>query len=143
VVGERETPPSCISSEGGVVACRQRNTLLSRASSEGGMGGGVLTEETPPSRISSKGGVVVVCRQKEYPSISHFKRGRSGGGVSTEGTPPSRISSKGGVVVVCRQREPLHLAFQARKGWWWCVDRRNPSIGRGNFSMRNISMYYY
>jgi hypothetical protein len=56
--------------------------------------------------------------------VSSEGGGGDGGGVSTEKSPPlSHISSEGGVVVVCQQKEPLHR--------------------EGNFSMRNISMYYY
>jgi len=105
--------------------CRQRKTPPSRVSSEGGVGGGGVSTEnpsvsqfkrgrgwwwcvdrrnTPPSRISSEGGVVMVvmvCRQRNHPLRLAF-RAREGWWwwwwwcVDREIPPPSCISSEGG-----------------------------------------------
>jgi hypothetical protein len=70
VLTKETTPPSRVSSEGGVGGgvSTEETPPPSCVSSEGGGGdgGGVSTEKPPPpSGVSSEGGVVVVCRQKE------------------------------------------------------------------------------
>ena len=88
--------------------------------------------------------MVVVCRQRNHPSVLRFERGRGGGGgvettpsyplrlafrareggdgVSTEKLPPpSRVSSEGGGgdggSGVSTEETPLRLTFRVRKGW--------------------------
>ena len=107
-----------------------------RQGSEGEVGGGASTKETPPpSRVSSEGGwrgcvdrepLRLAIRAREGLVVAWWR-------VDRRNPPPSRVSSEGGVDGVCRQKKPpLRLAFRAREGLaWWHVDRRNtPSVSR-------------
>jgi len=123
-VNRETTPPSHLSSEGGVE--------------------GVLKEETPPpSHVSSEGGDV----STRNPSVSQFERGRGWWWcVEEETPPPSHVSSEGGgwrgcidleplrlairaregLVMHRQKKHPLRLAFRAREGWRVCRQKKDP-----------------
>jgi hypothetical protein len=95
--------------------------------------------------------VVVVCRQRKYPSVSCFERGRGVEGVCQQRTPPSHnlseggvggdasieeppsshvLSERGGVEVLTEKLPPSVSCFGRGRGWrwWWCVDRKTTPL---------------
>ncbi len=93
-MGERQPPPSRVSSEGGGREVVEENSLPRLAfRAREGVRVVVEDERLPPSRVSSEGG----SGGETTPSISRFERGREYGVVvEDKRLPPSRISSKGG-----------------------------------------------